>query len=128
MRKLALIGVASIVFGALPILGQSASLTVPETYNSSTKIVVKTFYVDDTTQTAYVIVQYQDAGSATRREQRYDIPANPTSPGTEYVDFLGALGTAALNETGTTRRRANFRILTYLVTTYSRISGVTLTP
>lgn len=124
MRKLFLLS----LLVALPIFGQSASLTAPETYASSTKIVVKQFYVDDASQTAYVIVQYQDAGSNVRREQRYDIPTNPASPGTEYVDFLAALGTVAVNETGTVRRKANFRILTYLVTTYSRIASVTLIP
>lgn len=111
---------------AASVFGQTVSLNVAET--AATKIVVKTFCVDDTAQTVMIVLQYQDSASAAKREVTLAVPANVNSPGTEYVDFLSALGTAAPNETGTVRRRANYRVLNYLVTTYPRISGVTLVP
>lgn len=119
-----------IVLSAVSLNGQSGTLTSPKTYASANSVVVRGFTVDDRTQTASVQIVYTtDATGTNEREPaRIEIPSNPALPGTEYVDFLTAIGTAAPGETGSVRRRANYRIVHYLCTTAARIQCAAETP
>ena len=100
MKKITLLAFVITAF-ALPAFAQSAKLATPKTYPSATDAIVRAFCVDDRTSYASVTVSFAtDAtGATTREETRIDIPANASS---------------APGETGSVRRRANFRIVQHL--------------
>lgn len=112
---------------AAPAFGQSATLTAPVTFTNATKYVVQIVHFERDCVCATITLELQDATGAVKNTTQLSIPADVGAPGTEFLNFLTAMGSPATGETGGIARKMNFRILRYLTVTYPRI-GATPNP
>jgi hypothetical protein len=111
---------------ALPIFGQQATLNTPAARSSETKIVIVDFGVKRDCACAYVVLEYQDAGSSATHQQTVNIP-DPNIPALTLQGLVGAMLTTRATETGVNTRKMSFRVLGYL-SDNGALSGVTLVP
>lgn len=74
-----------------------------------------------------VTLTHTNLGSNEVKDVTYNVPRDPSNPGTELSDFLTAIGAPRSGETGTVARRMNFRILGALFDA-GQLPGFTLTP
>lgn len=102
---------------ASPAIAQEAALPAPETSAPGTKLRVRRFSADLGADHAAVwLVVLRDDNTVHREVGMLQIADDPTtSPVNEYRQFMSALLSPAAGETGSAERRAQFRILTWIV-------------
>jgi hypothetical protein len=122
-----LTAVLFIFFAAATASAQQANVTTPDQSNVETKVVATIVDMSRDCICAFVEVSFQNASGTDLRRARFQIPADPNSPGTELQTFAGALINARTGETGANTRKLNFRALGYLSDS-GRLTGVTLVP
>ena len=127
MTRLHILTIVLFIFLAASATAQQATITATDQTPVATKMIVSNIDVNRDCTCAFVEVVYQNASSSDLTRTRYAIPADPLNPGTELQTFIGALISVRTGETGVNSRKANFRVLGYLVDA-GRITGVTLVP
>lgn len=124
MRRSLSIVVLTLLLAPALARAQVATLTVPVTRASETQMKVRDLSISPSG--VGIDVSVQDGSSNEIRVQSYIIP-DPAHPTATVVNFLTALINVRATETGTDPRKANFRILGYLVD-QGYITGVSLAP
>jgi hypothetical protein len=126
LKTVALFLAASAVV-ALVANAQEASLNTPLARPAEAKYVLSNTYINFAANTAVIAFDVKDAGGTiTIRSFSVNVPAS-AQPSATFANFLVAIGTARVGEVGGAERRANFRIIGYLLDN-GYIAGVTLVP
>lgn len=129
MRRILSLLLAALVAGCwtLSVMAQEATLNTPVSQPSKDKYVVDKVVIERTGPRVSVEVMIQPSNGATDIERvTFNVPdsAHPTAT---VLLFLTALDTAVPGETGSSARRANARVLDYLID-HGYLTGVTLVP
>lgn len=78
------------------------------------RVVVKSFHCDADSSSVLITTASLDVDDSILRTTIYTAP-NAAFPTASLDGFLGAIGAARAGESGMVRRRANYRILGYLL-------------
>jgi hypothetical protein len=123
MRKLILL---TLIFAALPIFGQQATLNTPISRASEHHVVIVDFSVKRDCACAYIVAEWQDASNNATHQQTFNVP-DPNIPALTLQGLVGAMLTTRATETGINTRKMQFRVLGYL-SDNGAMPGVTLAP
>lgn len=121
MRKLPLL---FLLLLAPSVWAQEAALTVPVTREAEAKYTMKRISIE--ASEAYFFVSVRDSSGVEIREQVFRVPDAPY-PSATIAGIFTALDTARASETGGVLRRANFRLLGFLLDN-GYLPPVTLVP
>jgi hypothetical protein len=123
MRRFLAIAAVLVALAVPLAVAQEATINAPAARPAEAKYTVEVIQM--TASDWYVLVSVKDASNNEIRKAAFgDDPAHPTAT---VSALLTAIDTVRTSETGTVLRRANFRILGFLVD-QGYLVGVTLVP